>query len=167
MRCSLTWLRIEWTTHGELNRQNGVCVPMADTVAAAVKRAHVVHDGAGSNKVPRRRSSCDEIDGVAGIQVLLVMALLLGRIWSLSVRESRRRIVLRWLLHIRGRGRPDRNACLLLRRMVLLLLLLMHLLRRLALVRRRSGGGRRIVLLGRRLMRLGRRGRLAGRRRLV
>ena len=39
MRCSLTWLRIEWTTHGELNRQNGVCVPMADTVAAAVKRA--------------------------------------------------------------------------------------------------------------------------------
>lgn len=60
-------LRAQGTAHGQLDGQNGIAVPVADTVGSAVESTHVVNDGRGAGEVAAGRGSAHQVGRVTCI----------------------------------------------------------------------------------------------------
>lgn len=72
---------LQGASHRQLDRQDGVAVPVADAVAAAVEGADIIDRHARANEVAGLRRAGAEVRGVASVQgLLLLMLLLLGRV---------------------------------------------------------------------------------------
>lgn len=93
----LTWFCLERASNGKLNSQNRVRVAMTDAIAPSIERSNIVHDGASPDEMPCRRCSGNKLRRITGVQGLIPMAVFLGRIGSIAVREFGGRFELRQL----------------------------------------------------------------------
>lgn len=96
-------LRLQRTAHGQLDGEDGVAVPVTDTVTPAVEGADVVDGRRGSNEVCRGRRAPNEVGRIARVDrrlldiVLLWQVRALGRTVEIGGRSSELRLRIRGL----------------------------------------------------------------------